>query len=319
MNRIINWLYVCCFMVFAMAVIGAITRLTESGLSITEWKPIAGALPPLNETAWQEQFALYQQSPEFATKHNWMQIEDFKKIFFWEWLHRLWGRMIGVVFAIPYFYFLIQRKIPEGFKVRLFGIFLLGGLQGVVGWWMVASGLIDRPSVSHFRLATHLVLALTIFAAMWWTILDLKKSQNPPPSQPVKSGHAIATLVLLAITITWGAFTAGLDAGLMYNTFPMMDGSLTPSGHPDILHDHGWVQFAHRWLAVTTGLMALALAARRKNAALAFMVFVQIGLGIATLLSQVNIALAALHQAGAIILLMVLLKEVHCGLSAKPA
>lgn len=313
-KAIVYWLYACCFMVFAMAVIGAVTRLTESGLSITEWKPVSGALPPLTHEAWERQFALYRQSPEFAQKHFWMELGDFQKIFFWEWLHRLWGRTIGLVYALPLLWFWVRKKIPDGYKLKLLGILALGGLQGVIGWWMVASGLIDRPSVSHFRLAAHLLLALVIFSAMWWTALDLNTS--PHGGEVRVRGRKMQgwiALFLLLLTITWGAFTAGLDAGMVYNTFPLMDGRFTPPGMPDALHDHGWVQFTHRWLAITTGLSILAFAWREKDGALAAMVFVQITLGITTLLSQVYIPAAAAHQAGAIILLALLLRRIQDG------
>ena len=306
-RAVIYWLYLCCFMVFAMAVIGAITRLTESGLSITEWKPVTGALPPLSHEAWEHEFNLYKQSPEFAQKHFWMELADFQKIFFWEWLHRLWGRAIGIVYALPLLWFFIRKQIPQGYGLKLLGILALGGLQGALGWWMVASGLIDRPSVSHFRLATHLLLALVIFSAMWWVALSLNGSRRID-RLPFT---LYCLLLLLLITITWGAFTAGLDAGVIYNTFPMMDGGFTPPGAPDILHNHGWVQFTHRWLAVATGLAVFAFAWRTKNLWLALMVFVQIGLGISTLLTQVAIPLAAAHQAGAIILLALLLKSMQ--------
>lgn len=304
---LIIWLYACCFMVFAMAVIGAVTRLTESGLSITEWKPVMGALPPLNEAAWEKEFALYQQSPEFAQKHHWMELADFKKIYFWEWLHRLWGRSIGIVYALPLLWFAVRRQIPAGYGWKLAGLLALGGLQGVVGWWMVKSGLIDRPSVSHFRLATHLGLALLLFGLLYWIALDLKR-QYVPRRQPL----SWLALALLAVTIIWGAFVAGLDAGLIYNTWPLMNGSfLPPEALQDFLHQHAWVQFTHRWLAVAAGLMVLHVAAKGRDIALGGMVLVQIGLGIATLLTQVMLPLAALHQAGAIILLALLLRRIH--------
>lgn len=309
-RALIYWLYLCCFMVFAMAVIGAITRLTESGLSITEWKPVTGALPPLTHEAWQHQFDLYKQSPEFAQKHFWMELGDFQKIFFWEWLHRLWGRTIGIVYALPLLWFFIRKKIPKGYGAKLLGILALGGLQGVIGWWMVASGLVDRPSVSHFRLAAHLLLALLIFSAMWWVALSLNdgKLKNKPLPRIV-----LCLPLLLLITIAWGAFTAGLDAGMIYNSFPLMYGHFMPPDAPDILHNHGWVQFTHRWLAMATGIAILAFAWRVKNIPLAVMVFIQVGLGISTLLTQVMIPLAAAHQAGAIILLALLLKSIHTG------
>jgi len=312
------WLYLCCFMVFAMAVIGAVTRLTESGLSITEWRPVTGALPPLTHAEWQRQFDLYRQSPEFAQKHFWMELGDFQKIFFWEWLHRLWGRTIGIVYALPLLWFWVRKRIPKRYGGKLLGILALGGLQGAVGWWMVASGLVDRPSVSHFRLAAHLALALIIFSALWWTALDLKRSS--PLTSPLpfmgrgEQGGGLACLFLLALTIVWGAFTAGLDAGMVYNTFPLMDGSLTPPESFDtgsIVSQAPWVQFTHRWLAIGTGVSILTLAWLTKDKWLGAMVLVQITLGISTLLTQVYIPLAAAHQGGAIVLLALLLKNIH--------
>lgn len=310
-----NWLFLCCFMVFAMAVIGAVTRLTESGLSITEWKPISGALPPLTQEAWQHQFDLYKQSPEFTAKHFWMNLEDFKKIFFWEWLHRLWGRSIGIVYALPLLWFWIRKQIPAGYGWKLVVLLGLGGLQGFVGWFMVKSGLVARPSVSHFRLATHLALALFLYASMFWVALDLRRDE----SRMTLSRFALpgwGLLVLLSTTIVWGAFTAGLKAGLIYNTFPMMGDGLIPSDFGNALTEPAGVQFTHRALAITTALctLAYAWATRRINKVapyLAGMVLLQVGLGIATLLSVVNIGLATLHQAGAITLLTLVIASQH--------
>lgn len=314
-KKIIIWLYTVAFMIFAMAVIGAITRLTESGLSITEWKPFTGALPPLSEAEWQRVYDLYRDSPEFAHKHYWMEMDDFKRIFFWEWLHRLWGRLIGLVFALPLAWFAIKKQIPQGLGLKLFGLLILGGLQGAVGWWMVTSGLADNPNVSHYRLAVHLGLALVLFALVWWTALSLGRQPGEKPD--FGKGilwHAYGTLFFLALTILWGAFTAGLDAGLVYNTWPLMNGSFTPPEQfeiSSIIDQQAWVQFAHRWIAVLTGIAVIGLAARTKDIGLGAMVVLQIGLGISTLLLQVPISLAALHQAGAIILLALLLRNIH--------
>ncbi|MDB5491790.1 MAG: Heme synthase, cytochrome oxidase biosis protein Cox15-CtaA [Micavibrio sp.] len=325
-RTISNWLFLCAFMVFAMAVIGAVTRLTESGLSITEWKPISGALPPLGQAAWQHQFDLYKQSPEFAAKHFWMDLEDFKKIFFWEWLHRLWGRSIGLVYALPLLWFWVRKQIPSGYGWKLVALLALGGLQGFVGWFMVKSGLVDRPSVSHFRLAVHLSLALFLYAAMVWVGLDLRRS--PPDrdesrmdlSRLVLAGWGLLTL--LSVTIVWGAFVAGLKAGLIYNTFPLMGDGLIPPDFGSAFTAAPGVQFTHRVLAMATltGTLAYASATRRVNRFapyLAAMVVVQVGLGIATLLSVVNIGLATLHQAGAITLLTLALVSQHQLLNLK--
>lgn len=312
-KQIIYWLYACCFMVFAMAVIGAITRLTESGLSIVEWKPVMGALPPLNETEWERVFALYRETSEFKYQHSWMTLDDFKTIYFWEWFHRLWGRLIGLVYALPLTYLWLRGMVPRGYKLRLLGLLALGGLQGVIGYWMVVSGFVDRTDVSHYRLAVHLSLALLIFALLFWTALDLKGTERKHV-RPAIERFGWVCLALLSVTIIWGAFVAGLNAGQLYNTFPDMDGNLMPQEQFNIssfIEQHGWVQFFHRWIAMLTGLCLIGFAVRVQNYFLGAMVFVQIGLGIATLLSQVMIPLAAAHQAGAVILLALLLREIH--------
>lgn len=315
-----NWLLFCCLMVFTMCVVGAITRLTESGLSITEWKPITGAIPPLSQEHWQREFDLYKASPEFASKHFWMDLEDFKNIYVWEWSHRLLGRLIGLVFALPLLWFALRRQIPAGYGRKFLVLLALGGAQGFMGWYMVKSGLVDRPSVSHFRLAAHLGLAVLIFSLMWWYALDLMK--KPAGAAVAVSArlkkHGWAMLSLLAITMVWGAFTAGLDGGMIYNTFPKMDAHWIP---PELtfnapawwnaLHAPAAVQFVHRVLAMVTGLGILALGLRARDAALSVMVVIQVGLGIATILSQVMIPVAALHQAGALILLALLLRRLH--------
>ncbi len=314
-TRISNWLLLCCFMVFAMAVIGAVTRLTESGLSITEWKPVAGALPPLSESAWQHQFDLYKQTPEYAAKHFWMQVDDFKKIFFWEWLHRLWGRMIGLVYALPLLWFFTRRQIPPEAGWKFLGLLAMGGLQGFVGWFMVKSGLVDRPSVSHFRLAIHLSLALLLFSLMLWLALDMRgtRPKNHKTSKTLMFGWA--TLLLLCITIIWGAFVAGLDAGMIYNTFPNMGHGLIPPDFGNIHSSPAGVQFTHRWLAITTFVCVVSYAWINRNDKIipltGLMAFIQVGLGISTLLTQVNIPLAALHQAGAITLLGLMIISQH--------
>lgn len=299
-------------MVFAMAVIGAITRLTESGLSITEWKPVTGALPPLNEQTWQREFDLYRQTPEYAAKHFWMEIGDFKKIYFWEWIHRLWGRMIGLVFGLPLLWFWLRREIPKGAGWKFLGLLALGGMQGFIGWFMVQSGLADRPSVSHYRLAMHLSMALLVFAFMLWLALDFRSSLEKAKR---KAWGGWSVLCLLSLTIIWGAFVAGLDAGLIYNTFPHMGSGLIPPDFGNMHHSPPGVQFTHRWLAISTFLSIVAYSCinRQERFAIltACMAFVQVLLGISTLLTQVNIGLAALHQAGAIILLSFLLISQH--------
>jgi cytochrome c oxidase assembly protein subunit 15 len=300
-------------MVFAMAIIGAITRLTESGLSIVEWRPIMGTLPPLNEAEWVRLYELYKDSPEFEKKHFWMSIEDFKQIFFWEWLHRLWGRLIGLVFAGPLMFFLITKRVPKGWALKLIGLFLLGGAQGLMGWIMVQSGLVDRPSVSHFRLAAHLSLAVLIFGLLIWAGRAINNpSINAPDKNNATTGqldrYGLLCLALLFITIIWGAFVAGLDAGKIYNYFPMMSpGHWLPQElHFDPLNNHGWVQFTHRVLALISSLFIGYYAYTRKALAVGGALLFQIGLGIATILSAAAIPIAATHQAGAFILLAAL-------------
>lgn len=320
-TSILYWLYACCFMVFAMAIIGAITRLTESGLSIVEWNPVMGALPPFNEAEWQRNFDLYKQTSEFKYQHSWMELSDFKTIFFWEWFHRLWGRLIGLVFAIPLVWFWARNKVPHGYKPRLVGLLLLGGAQGAIGYWMVVSGFVDRTDVSHYRLAIHLSIALLIFGLLWWTALDIKAADTKPNQNEKLYAHNHTTktwawlcLGLLSVTIIWGAFVAGLNAGQIYNSFPMMGKSLIPQEQFDIssiIDQHGWVQFFHRWIAVITGLFIIGFSVRVRALFLGAMVFIQIGLGISTLLTQVALPLATAHQAGAIILLALLINECH--------
>ena len=313
-HRVIsNWLFFTTFMVFAMAVIGAITRLTESGLSMVEWRPLIGALPPLNEAEWQRVFALYQQSPEYQKLNMGMELSEFKNIFFWEWFHRLWGRLIGVVYALPLLYFWVRKQIPNGFKLKLFIGLLLGGSQGLMGWYMVKSGLIDRPSVSHFRLAAHLGLAFIIFAYLLWLAFSLRNHISSTASFCQKR-HGWVTLGFISATIIWGAYVAGLDAGLVYNNWPKMGTAWIPSelnSFTNIFFDPVSVQFVHRWLAAITAIIVLTFAYRMKNIALAVMVLLQFNLGVMTLLSQVNISLAALHQAGAFILVGLMVKQLQ--------
>lgn len=312
-KALINWLFICAFMVFAMAVIGAITRLTESGLSIVEWKPITGTLPPLSHAEWQRVFDLYQQSPEYKAKNLGMSLDEFKNIFFWEWLHRLWGRLIGVVYALPLIYFWVRKQIPQGYKPLLLVGLVLGGLQGLMGWYMVKSGLVDRPSVSHFRLAAHLGLAFIIYAYILWLAFALKNSNTHPLCFCLKR-HGLIALFFTSVTIIWGAFVAGLDAGLVYNTWPMMGDRWIPQElkqFSDIIFDPVAVQFTHRCAAIITAVIVLTFAYRVKNFALGFMIFIQVGLGISTLMSHVALPLAALHQAGAFIVIGLLIHQLQ--------
>lgn len=313
------WLMATAFMVFAMAVIGAITRLTESGLSMVEWRPLIGAVPPLNEAEWNRVFALYRETPEYRLINTGMSLEEFKTIFFWEWLHRLWGRLIGLVYAVPLVFFWIKGMIPPGYKKPFAGLLILGGLQGAMGWFMVMSGLVDRPSVSHYRLAAHLSLAFIIFGCLIWMIYSISPKIKPQEMLARLRLHGWVASFLVALTIVWGAFVAGLDAGMIYNSFPHMgEGRLIPEdmwflspAWLNIFENAASVQFVHRWLAVTTLVMVGSFAWRMRSFVLGGMVLLQVGLGIATLLSQVAIPLAALHQAGAFLLLMLLLRDIY--------
>src|SRR3954468_9542179 len=317
-----NWLLLVAIMVLAMVVVGGITRLTESGLSIVRWEPIAGALPPLSDAAWQAEFAAYRNSPQYQLVNTGMSLADFKTIFFWEYVHRLLGRTIGLVFALPLAWFAWKRAIPRGYGWKLVAILALGGLQGAIGWGVGASGLVNRPEVSHIRLAIHLLTALTIFSASLWVALDLRALARDPEARPARMPTGgIWALCALALQLMYGAYVAGLDAGFAYNSWPKMGDEWFPSDTPmmrpwlaNLVDNPIVVQFIHRWLAWAVALaVALLVAAawvrgRRGYAtALVIAVAFQISLGIATLLSGVRIPLAAAHQGMAVILLATIL------------
>ncbi len=306
-----NWLLSVASLVFLMVVVGGITRLTESGLSITEWKPITGVIPPLSEADWLSEFRKYQQIPEYQLINQGMSLADFKFIYFWEWVHRLLGRVIGLAFAVPLLWFALRRAIPTGYAPRLVALLALGGLQGAIGWWMVASGLVDRTDVSHYRLATHLLTALFILAALVWTALDLRQlAQGGEAPRATLSGFGVAVALILFIQLLFGAYTAGLNAGLVASDWPLMNGRFLPEPNmrgslPHLItNDPFIIHFIHRWWA-WVAVVALILLARRAKAAggrpasiaLHSAFGTQMLLGIATVMSQVNITLAVLHQA----------------------
>ncbi|MGA8398324.1 MAG: COX15/CtaA family protein [Stellaceae bacterium] len=317
------WLLVCCAMIFAMVVIGGITRLTWSGLSITEWQPVMGAIPPLSAADWQTEFAKYRATSQYKLLNTGMSLGDFKTIFLWEYVHRLWGRLIGFVYLLPFLYFLARRRIPRRLAWPLAGIFALGGAQGALGWWMVMSGFANRIEVSQYRLTAHLALALVIYAATLWTALGLL--QIPSPAMRERGfawpRAAEAVLCLVGLTIVAGGFVAGLNAGLTYNTFPLMDGHFVPAGYAQLSpFIRNWfenipaVQFDHRLVAETTVTLAILLWIAGWRAALPRPVrlalhalfaaaLLQMSLGISTLLLVVPVPLAAAHQAGAVLLL----------------
>jgi cytochrome c oxidase assembly protein subunit 15 len=318
------WLLACCAMIFVMVVLGGITRLTQSGLSIMEWAPLKGALPPLSEADWQRLFALYQQIPEYQQVNHGMTLAEFRGIFWWEWAHRLWGRLIGVVFLLPFLWFLIRGRIRRGLAPRLALLFALGAAQGALGWFMVASGFADRVDVSQYRLVAHLALALAIYVAMLWTALDLLRASERWPVSRHLTTHLALALGLLCLTIAMGGFTAGLHGGLVYNSFPLMGGELAPAdlwamvpGWINLFENPAAAQFVHRWLAIATMLTVLALGWRDRAAGslpvrlATTMALLQVGLGIATLLAVVPVPLAALHQAGAVTLLSLVVWSLH--------
>lgn len=303
-----NWLLSVATLVFLMVVVGGITRLTESGLSITEWKPVSGALPPLTHAQWERAFELYKGTTQYQTMNRSMTLGEFQFIFFWEYIHRLLGRLIGIAFALPLLWFWAKRQIPQGYGWRLIALLALGGLQGAIGWWMVMSGLIGRTEVSHYRLAVHLMLALFIMAGLIWTALDLRRLARDPQSHPARlRPRAAAMLLVLAIQILLGAWTAGLRAGLAASDWPLMNGRFFPEISPDwpgnMANDPFLVHWEHRWWAWITvaALVMLARMARKverpASIALHSAFGVQIILGIATVMTGVELTLAVLHQA----------------------
>lgn len=323
------WLLVVAALVFAMVVVGGVTRLTRSGLSIVEWRPVTGAIPPLTEQQWLVEFDKYRQTPEYRQVNRGMTLDGFKNIFYVEWAHRLLGRLIGLVFLLPLLYFALRKRIERALVPKLVGIFILGGLQGALGWYMVKSGLVDIPRVSPYRLTAHLGLAIAIYAWTLWIALDLlyPKTNAKPPRHLRRLGWGVTTLV--GITILAGGFVAGTKAGFAFNTWPLMYGQLVPEGMfalapwwTNLFENIPTVQFNHRMLAYAV-LIAVAiygwLGLREKLDAHARTGFVllpiaallQVLLGIATLLLAVPVALGAAHQGGALLVLTVALYLNH--------
>ena len=313
-----RWLLLCAAMVLAMVVVGGITRLTESGLSITEWKPISGAIPPLTTEQWHHAFQLYQQTPQYqrVTGPAGMTLSGFRFIFFWEWVHRLLGRLIGVVFALPLIWFAVKRWIPRGFGWRLVVLLALGAAQGVLGWYMVMSGLVNRTEVSHFRLSAHLLLALFTMGALVWTALDLRALARDPKARPARmTGMSALVLAALGLQLTLGAWVAGVRAGYVASDWPLMNGRFVPEGIDwsngaafAFTHDPFLVHFVHRWWAwvVVAALVVFARKVkpldRRASRAIHAAFGTQILLGIATVMSGIALPFAVAHQAvGAIL------------------
>ena len=313
------WLITMAGLVGIMVLIGGVTRLTGSGLSMVEWRPLMGTLPPLSAAEWQRVYELYLASPEYQEFNYGMDLAGFKTIFFWEYFHRLWGRLLGLAFAIPFLMLIIRGRVPNGFGGRLFGLLILGGLQGVIGWWMVKSGLTADATVSQYRLAVHLGMALVILALLLWTAFDIRHGRAMMPR-----GHAAGTLGLVMVTILAGALVAGMDAGLLYNQYPLMGDGLIPveygdDGMFDAFENPASAQFHHRWIAALAVLAVITLALRgrrypasRTPATLALVfVLAQFVLGIAVLLHGVPVSLGAMHQTGAVLLLASLVWTAH--------
>ena len=324
-NRAVQaWLYAVAALIFAMVLVGGATRLTESGLSIVEWKPVTGTLPPMDETAWQVEFDKYKAIPQYQQVNRGMSLSEFKTIFWWEWTHRLMGRLVGAVFLVPLLWFLAKGWVGRELRGKLWLIFGLGALQGAIGWWMVASGLTRRVNVSQYRLAVHLTLACIILAAVLWTAAQLSRRREVETPVRIRAG-AVGLIVLVMAQIYLGALVAGLRAGLIYNTWPLIDGSFIPHSAQLWHETPAWrnffenalpVQFSHRMVAYALFALALLHAidvgrtlrggpAWTSALMLAAGVAIQAVLGILTLLYQVPISLALAHQTGAIVVLAI--------------
>lgn len=329
-RSVARWLFVICGMLMVMIALGGATRLTGSGLSIMEWAPIMGTLPPLSDAEWQRLFVLYQAIPQYTLVNEGFGIEGFKRIFWLEWAHRFWGRVIGAAFLLPLIWFAVRGAIDRKLAKRLALLFVLGGLQGAIGWFMVASGFAaDRTTVNPYRLVVHLSMALVLYSVILWTALSLWRHGAPRGGTPALRRLTAATCTLVGLTILAGGFVAGLRAGFSYNSFPLMDGRLVPEGYTQLqplvrnmTENIAAVQFNHRVLATTTALLALltvawALTARATGAlraavlALGAAVVAQYGLGVATLLWVVPVGLGTAHQGVAVLVLTAAIVALH--------
>ncbi len=326
------WLLACAIMIFVMVILGGVTRLTHSGLSMVEWKPATGFLPPMTELVWQETFEKYQQYPEFRIKNPDMDLAGFKSIFWLEFIHRVWGRSIGIVFFVPFMFFLLKRKLDRKLIPKLITMFILGGLQGVLGWFMVKSGLSDRPDVSQYRLTAHLIFAFCLYGWILWTALGLLFPNPHTFKQPfinAYKGIVSALTLLLVIAIMSGGFVAGTDAGFIYNTFPLMGETLIPKDLfafdpliKNFFENVVTIQFTHRVLTILVFVSVIGFWFKTLNQefpqrtrlalhCLLAAVILQVTLGITTLLFIVPVPLAASHQAGALVLLTAMLWARH--------
>lgn len=334
-DRIIaRWLFCCALLVFCMIVLGGATRLTQSGLSIVEWKPVVGAIPPLSEADWQAEFELYKQFPEYQKVNSRMDLAGFKSIYWFEYLHRLLGRLIGLAFLLPLLLFWASGRIRPGLAPKLWGLFVLGGLQGLLGWYMVKSGLVDNPRVSHYRLTAHLGAAVLLYGCLLWVALGLRQPAPAYGSAPARLGKGLVGLLFLMILS--GGLVAGTRAGFAFNTFPLMGDSFAPTGiysaEPfwlSMFEDIATIQFNHRVFAyvliVLIGVFAVTLLQRGlgrqvRNAVYCLLaaLVLQVGLGIATLVLHVPVVIATAHQGGAVLLFSAALWLAHA-LSREPA
>ncbi|MFD1163158.1 COX15/CtaA family protein [Hwangdonia seohaensis] len=328
-KKVIYWLLTGCVLVFIMVVVGGITRLTDSGLSISNYKLITGTIPPLNDTEWQEAFELYQQYPEYQKLHSHFTIDDFKSIYFWEWLHRVIGRLIGLVFIIPFLYFLATKQLTNKTIKKCLILLVLGGFQGFLGWYMVKSGLVDRPDVSHYRLAAHLTTAFLTFAATLWVALDLIYPNKKPISTKFRNLIIVSYLILI-VQIIYGAFVAGLKAGLLHNHWPLMNENefmhhtvyILEPFYKNLIENPSGIQFIHRTLAyiVVISIVILWLKARKLTLtnlqkkgvdALLILVGFQFLLGVFTIIYAVPLWLGVAHQMGAFFLLSAMTFTLH--------
>jgi len=316
---VVAWLYAGCLLIALLVTVGGVTRLTGSGLSITEWKVLMGTLPPLNAEAWQELWHKYQATPQYEQVNTHFTLEQFKTIFWWEYIHRLLARLLGVVFLVPFLWFLARGYLDRALRNRAILIFALGAFQGLLGWLMVASGLVDRPSVSHFRLAAHLLTALLTFSVTLWTALEAGGRAGGLADRTLHRG-IVAFSVLLLLQIAWGAFVAGLKAGGIFNTFPLMSGSLFPPAFGNPFTDPATVQFVHRVLGTALLIFGLILWQRLRRegkpgigAELGGAVTLQFALGVFTILRWPSdpVFWGAVHQLGAVALLAATVRSVY--------
>lgn len=329
-KKVMYWLLTGCALLFIMVIIGAITRLTDSGLSISDYKLITGTIPPLNEVEWQEAFALYQQYPEFQKLHSHFTLSDFKEIYFWEWLHRVMGRLIGLVFIFPFIYFLITKQLTSKTIKKSIVLLALGAFQGFLGWYMVKSGLVDMPNVSHYRLAAHLTTAFLTFAATLWVALDLKFPIKQKPISKSFRNLIIVGYIILLIQIIYGGFVAGLEAGLLHNHWPFMsEGKFIHETaynqnpfYLNFIENKSGIQFIHRTFAYVVVIIIgiiwyrakqLTLTKQQDQAinSLLILVCVQFALGVFTIMYGVPIWLGVAHQVGAFFLLSAMTFALH--------